>query len=825
MEDHFSRLLRGASQALGPLALFAALAAGFLWKPLLSGQVFLPTDLAFRYDFAWLAQGSEPGRTVAQNPLLADVSDYYFPYRAFALRELGAGHLPLWNPWILAGTPFFASGQAALLDPVNVLTLPLGVLRSWTFGAWLRLALLGAFTFGFARALGGRRLAATASGIVFMLCGFVAVWLNYNVVTSLVWMPALFWAATRLIETGRRRALVATALAVGALLLGGHPETQFLVGIAWAAWCAHALAGLPAPRAPLVRCRLLGLAAAVALGLSLSAVQWVPLLDFLLRSHAFAARVESGAGFDALETLLRIAVLVLPNLGGTRVDVDYWLPRADYLNFNERAGYIGLLALVLAVLGFLAARRAGGTDARRARFLAVACLVAIAIGIRAPGFHWVKALPLFDVGHGVRWFIVSSFFGALLAGRGVDAFRESAHGRDQARRFGRACLWVGGVGIAALCLAWGVLALSGERLLAMRSAGGVTPVSLDVLRELLHPARFTVSPPLFFLLAGGGVLLAMARDALAVRVGALALCALLYLDLWTFGSRYNPVTPASEIFSPNPTTRFLGQRLGRERFVGGGHMLRPNLAMVLRSRDLRGYEDLVDREFAELYGPTLERLGAESWYESPWLTREDMRLFDLASVRFFVSAHGPVLVPYPRVFSSPGVHVFGNPTALPRAYVVLGARVVADAETARELLLTRDFDPSREVILVGGGAALSGAEREAPRVRWVADEAASLVLWATLPAPGYLVVTDRWSPDWEASVDGAPAPVLRANAVFRAVALPAGSHEVRFCYAPRLLRVCAGVSVVSLLVTLLLLVVPEAAPAPGPLASSERRAA
>jgi len=67
--------------------------------------------------------------------------------------------------------------------------------------------------------------------------------------------------------------------------------------------------------------------------------------------------------------------------------------------------------------------------------------------------------------------------------------------------------------------------------------------------------------------------------------------------------------------------------------------------------------------------------------------------------------------------------------------------------------------------------------------------------------------------------------VLRANAVFRAVALPAGSHEVRFCYAPRLLRVCAGVSVVSLLVIVVLLVVPEAAPAPGPPASSERRAA
>jgi hypothetical protein len=810
VDDHFSRLRR-ARQLLAPFALFAALAAGFLWQPLATGRVFLPTDLAFRYDFAWMAQGQEPGRTVAQNPLLADVSDYYHPYRAFALREIAAGRLPLWNPWILAGTPFLASGQAALLDPVNVLTLPLGLLRSWTLGAWLRLALLGAFTFGFARALGRSPVAAAAAGIVFMLCGFVAVWLNYNVVTVLVWMPALFWAGTRLVETGGRRALAATALAVGALLLGGHPETQFLVGIAWAAWCVHALAGLPAPRARLVRRRALALAAAVALGLALSAVQWVPLLDFLLGSHAFEARAESGVAFDALETLLRLAVLALPNLGGTRVDVDYWLPRADYLNFNERAGYIGLLAGVLAVLGFLAARRVAVADARRARFLGWACLVAVAIGVRAPGFHWVKALPLLDVGHGVRWFIVSSFFGALLAARGVDALREPAPGADAARRFGRTCVWIGAAGLAALVLVWGALALSGDRLLALRSPGGETPVSMDVLRDLLHPARFTVSPPLLFLLAGGAVLLAVARGALAAGTGALALCALLYLDLWTFGSRYNPVTPASEIFPANPTTRFLAERLGRERFAGGGDMLRPNVAMLFGFRDLRGYEDLVDRDFAELYGPTLRRLGAKAWGGNPRLERDDLRLLDLASVRFLLSAlppRGPAPFPYPRVFFSPGVHVFENPGALPRAYTVLAARVAPDAARARATLLARDFDPTREVILVGEGAPLAGARAEPAPVVWRADEAGEVVVEATLPAPGYLVVTDRWSADWEASVDGEPAPCLRANGIFRAVALPAGTHEVRFRYAPRLLAVCAFVSLAAAILAAALLAAP-----------------
>ena len=48
--------------------------------------------------------------------------------------------------------------------------------------------------------------------------------------------------------------------------------------------------------------------------------------------------------------------------------------------------------------------------------------------------------------------------------------------------------------------------------------------------------------------------------------------------------------------------------------------------------------------------------------------------------------------------------------------------------------------------------------------------------------PGWLVLTDAFTPQWHTFVDGAPAPPYVANTVFRTAYIPAGSHTVSFRY-------------------------------------------
>jgi hypothetical protein len=88
----------------------------------------------------------------------------------------------------------------------------------------------------------------------------------------------------------------------------------------------------------------------------------------------------------------------------------------------------------------------------------------------------------------------------------------------------------------------------------------------------------------------------------------------------------------------------------------------------------------------------------------------------------------------------------------------------------------------------------------------VGYEAGRVEIRTTSSHPAYLVLSDAFFPGWRASVDGSPVRILRADYAFRAVRVPAGTHEAVFRYAPASFRIGAGLSLLGLLLVGLALV-------------------
>ena len=156
---------------------------------------------------------------------------------------------------------------------------------------------------------------------------------------------------------------------------------------------------------------------------------------------------------------------------------------------------------------------------------------------------------------------------------------------------------------------------------------------------------------------------------------------------------------------------------------------------------------------------------------------------DLLGIRWLLSTERP-----PRGFDlvrDGPVKVYGNPSALPRAFLV-GEAVLASADDGPGGWVARiadpAFDPGETAVVerplatpLSGGPVAGGVVFEA-----YDPQASSLRVEADRPA--LLVMTDIVYPGWTAALDGRPVEMHVVDGVFRGIEVPPGTHRVEIRY-------------------------------------------
>jgi hypothetical protein len=171
------------------------------------------------------------------------------------------------------------------------------------------------------------------------------------------------------------------------------------------------------------------------------------------------------------------------------------------------------------------------------------------------------------------------------------------------------------------------------------------------------------------------------------------------------------------------------------------------------------------------------------------------------------------------------VQVRRNRAAFPRAWVVRSAHLIrplaAGTSASRDALITRlrsadpqgQADPRRPATDLRAAAyietdqpaalapyLLEGAAAPDPTesVTVREDSSTRVVIEAQLARPGIIILADAFEPGWRLTVDGIPAPVLRANLMMRGAVVDAGAHTLVYRFEPASVRIGALVSAAGL---------------------------
>lgn len=760
------------------VAVIAIVLLLLLHQSLLGGRGLVPSDGIYAF-LPWAKIAS----VSPSNRLLSDQCLDIVPVRQFVHDELRKGRFPLWNPHLSCGVPSLAM-HAAILYPIHLVLSPLNPFTASGIAAFTKLLVAGLFTFLYLRRLHLVTTAAVVGALTFALSGFLIVWLGHPQVNAAVMLPALFYCVEVAIDRpGAVRPWVGLSVAFAMMILGGHPPTAVHITLALCGYAGFRIATALRSRRVVFA---LSLAAAMVVGTLIAAPQVFPFLEYYQQSSSRQSSEALGRWASHLQPVTLVDFLLPKSLGTPVVGFEQ-LPdvfgTGPLENFNERTGYVGVLALFLGLVAALRRRCAHSVF-----FVGLAVLALTIIYGVPPWPAVMRNLPLMASINHERLILWLDWSAAVLAGLGADSLMQ-ARPADRPRRLAVVFALAVAIGLAGM---WIFVGGAGRLDGAARSflAGQIGVLACGLAAAVIVTRRWP--PP---------------RWLPALCIGWTA------VDLLWFAGGYNPAVPREQYYPSTGAIGFLQSDPSVFRVFAASTMLIPDTAQVYGLDDVRGQDFMSVARYEELI---TGRAGDFFFFESATTIPPS---FALLNAKYMLAPErAPIALPGFELVYDDEIAVYRNTHCNDRAMIVFDHRVESDPAALLTHVRDPAFDPGQLVWLEepSGAAPVESAPsttNASGKARITHYEPDRVTVEAQLSRPGFLLLLDTYFPGWKATVDGRTTPIYRADYNFRAVSLPEGAHTVTFTYRPLSFRLGLGTSGVMLgLLALLVFRKPPTAP-------------
>ncbi len=773
------------------------------YKFFIFGKIPFPADLLVVSYSPWLDYYKFP----VQNPLISDVFSQFFLWKYLAVEAIRNLQWPLWNPYSFTGNPLLATYHSASLYPLNVLLL---LPQHYGWGLYIySQTLIASLTFYlFISQIVKSKVAGLSGAVIFSFGGLMTTWLELGTaVHAIAWLPLALYSIRKLVSENKFRFIILLTVSLSLIILAGNAQITtyaFLLAFFYALFSCW--------KRGIKNQQILFLSFSFIAAIGITALQLLPSYDLLQKSIRQTESYIAESNFGLLDTKDSLK-LFIPDYFGNAVTRNYW----GTLNYSETSAFLG--AITLPLLLYLLFKVRSGVSF----FFTALFLFSLLFSFSNPVsqlFYNLK-LPLLTSSYASRMLFVTLFSAAILASLAIDHIKE----RQDLSFIYKTIVWswtaVLGIILGTLLTFYYIwnLIINAPDELSLKIYLGSNDYALQ---NFLIAAKNSLIPLalLSLLLITLFILSKVKQHSIKeqrINILLILLFIFLSLDLGRYFLKFNPFVANHLIFPTTPGIEFLQKQKGLFR-VGREHaeVLPPNTWTAYKLQSYEGYDPIYLNQYGkfmnflnsgDLRSGSSRYAEVSSNYGSPYL--------DAANTKYLIAIlrddkgqiPGNLLnyqikeTDYKLIFKDRSSAILENPNSLDRVYLAKQIKTIPTEKIEDIFMQDKKFDPRHTVLLSKDlkVATVSGSGR----TTLIQYQLNSVKVQTETTSDEVLILTDQYEEGWEAQIDGETTLISPANLIFRAIKIPAGSHEVIFRYHPKSFYDGLKISSVSILLLFL----------------------
>ncbi|OGY11705.1 MAG: hypothetical protein A3H88_01050 [Candidatus Blackburnbacteria bacterium RIFCSPLOWO2_02_FULL_44_9] len=757
-----------------PFILLASIVTVFFYPVFLENKIPLPGDFVVGAYYPWLDyKWGFPVGVPVKNPITTDVVSFIYPMQMLAIDLLKNGEWPLWNPYILGGTPLLANFQSAPFSPTNFVYWLFDRLTAWSVQIMLQHLLAGTFTYLLLVHWKIKKLPAVIGATIFAFSGFNMVWSQWNGhALAAAFIPLLLLLEDKWLQSGKISNLILFPTVLAIQIYSGYPQVVLYTALSI---ILLFLWRFEKSKKYLIKAVMLGVAG--LFGLGLAAPQILPGAELLSLSQR---EVEPHPYEWAFLPWIKTITFLAPDFFGNHATQNYWGPQ----DYTSNTGFVGVVAATLACAGILHSKN------KNKRFAIVLLCISLILSFPTPVsiFFWKTGVFGLQAASAHRALVLFNLGIAILAG------------------FGANTLIAKKISPLKTFLLPTVLLLFFLTVSAFLYVHGPfnlpeAPDSFNILTQEKSQYRTGLRnlayPTLILLLSFP--LITIANKYRPAKKHLLPILLLITCaELFKPGWKFTPFSPRNIIFPNTPVLEFLKNQEKPFRTTGS-RVIPINMRMPYKIETLEGYDAVYPLEISQFIAAvTSGRSGTSPVGRYGTIGDETTRVLDLVNVKYnLVIKRNKKNEPSPTgeipsaftsdkltpVFEDGSVAVLKNTNVLPRAFMVYNW-VKVDGPEALDVFMDPTFPIDKKIVLADDSSITTKPQpsNKVGAVSYTKNTENESVLIVETEQDGLLFISDTYYPGWKAVIDGERNSILRANFAFRAIPIPKGEHTIRMTY-------------------------------------------